>query len=728
MTIKGLKRNTPYHIWVRVRGDNGLKDSDWSDKKLTVSTTKTSLLGYVELTGSDTVGQPMQAVYHSASYMPQGLDTGGSWQWYQETDDGVFAAIPNASQATYTPKTAQIGRRLKVEYRMAAESAFTGHKEAVTGIIKKELARDPVIEAFERAADTDRHKPSLRFTLNSGEGVWYRIQKETEQAPENATKLNSEQLQKAGWTACTKKQYDQITSDHQGEELQASTRYTLYVVKPETLDTQASNLIDKTTAIDTLQQTGSITINNTMDVSVADDGSTSYQIAPVPVVGNTRTASLQDANNLQGTWNWYISKADCGSDGSTPPPDTGNTGQWEQLSGGYSPTMDSDLSTLTLSEDMWKHYIRVEFVPNRELGYVGDSIQAGHKDFIKRIYDEELSIQTKTKAGTESVTVYPQSTLTLNVQNWSKEELKDRLTLYIGNELHDTAGFVYDGNTLTVTEGNWPQHHEKEIRAELKVPKDSMLYVDREFQDIPADKVLKSEAIPYKSGITIATAQELESFMKAQGAYADRSASYILTENINLSGRAAVAYSTAAFSGTLDGDYHTIIGMQNQMFETLQGRSETDRAEIKNIIGYNMTFRSSSTDYEKGSGGIFGSLGGHANFTNIFLVESNLTGFNNTGYLMGRPNASIKVERTGSAGGSVQSFRDQDASLGGLVGYMAAGSNAEFYNIFSIGTKLGRNNVDNNGMGGFLGATSVKLNVRNAFVSIERVLQFGCHQ
>ncbi|MCG4663615.1 hypothetical protein L0P73_23830, partial [[Clostridium] innocuum] len=69
------------------------------------------------------------------------------------------------------------------------------------------------------------------------------------------------------------------------------------------------------------------------------------------VVGKTVSATLKDANNNKGTWKWYISTTDCGATGTNAAPSIDDTAKWKQLASGYSPTIDSDTSTLTISED-----------------------------------------------------------------------------------------------------------------------------------------------------------------------------------------------------------------------------------------------------------------------------------------------------------------------------------------------------------------------------------------
>ena len=148
----------------------------------------------------------------------------------------------------------------------------------------------------------------------------------------------------------------------------------------------------------TVKQKGDVKLTNTTDVKVAEDDSITYTKITYPVVGKTITAELVNANNVQGTWKWYKSKTQCGEDGTIAAP-AQDSGDWEQLASGYSPTINKANSSLTISEDMWKHYIKAEFVPNKEIGYGGDSIQQVNPNYVRQIYEEEIKIESSTKDG-----------------------------------------------------------------------------------------------------------------------------------------------------------------------------------------------------------------------------------------------------------------------------------------------------------------------------------------
>ena len=102
----------------------------------------------------------------------------------------------------------------------------------------------------------------------------------------------------------------------------------------------------------------------------------------------------------------YKSTTDCGETGSIAAPGVDETAKWEQLSSGYSPSIDSDTSTLTISEDMWKYYVKAEFVPNSDIGYGGTNIQLVNSAYIRKIYNEQITITSDTKDGNGNNTAY----------------------------------------------------------------------------------------------------------------------------------------------------------------------------------------------------------------------------------------------------------------------------------------------------------------------------------
>ncbi|MFR5078111.1 MAG: hypothetical protein ACLTDX_08765 [[Clostridium] innocuum] len=77
-----------------------------------------------------------------------------------------------------------------------------------------------------------------------------------------------------------------------------------------------------------------------------------------------------------------------------------------QLASGYSPTINKAYSTLTINEDLWKHYIKAEFVPNNEIGYGGASIKKVNTNYVRKIYNEQITIESSTKDGNGNYAAY----------------------------------------------------------------------------------------------------------------------------------------------------------------------------------------------------------------------------------------------------------------------------------------------------------------------------------
>ncbi|MFR5527095.1 MAG: hypothetical protein ACLTJG_19615, partial [[Clostridium] innocuum] len=368
VTITGLDRNTTYYIWVRRAKDDNYEASAWCLLNLEMKTELTGILGYVSIDGIDTAGKELTASYNKANYIPSGDDTNGSWKWYRE-NNGSYVQITsgitnNKTISKYTPTGSDIGKKLKAVYTGAGD--FKGDKEAVTSSIKKNVATDPEITTFTQISDIDNHLQT-NVELNTKEYVWYRVQKDTIPAPNAPEGTTESAMTAAGWTKVPSTNF-QLTQDYEKAYFEANRVYTLYIVKQETADTQVSNVRSKSVELGPVTQSGTIAFTGN------------------EVVGKTVSATLKDANNNKGTWKWYMSTTDCGTTGTDAAPSINDTAKWKQLASGYSPTIDSDTSTLTISEDMWKHYIKAEFVPNSDIGYGGESIKKMAATYVKKIY------------------------------------------------------------------------------------------------------------------------------------------------------------------------------------------------------------------------------------------------------------------------------------------------------------------------------------------------------
>lgn len=682
VTIKNLKRDTIYHIWVQVKENDVFADSDWSATDLSVRTKKTDILGYVEIEGADTAGEELTASYKKANYMPAGDDTKGTWQWYRETDSGGYDPIPGEDKTTYTPTSTDINRKLKAVYTMKSDDSFTGNKEAETTKIKKALVSNPEITEFKQGSDTAESRPTLDFTVKDKENVWYRIQKRVDDAPAIPTQIAAADLVNAGWTQCTALQISGIDKDHKKQDLQANTDYILYIVRPETGETQVSSIINTMTSIGQVTQTGTIEIsylNGTAKIGY-------------PVIGKTIKATLENANNNRfGTWKWYRSNTDCGTNGTTGMPSVSDDTEWTQLSGGYSPTINSDTSTLTISEDMWKYYIKVEFVPNKEEGYGGDSIEAADAEYVRKIYNEKIIIDSNTKNGSGKATAYDGSKVTAKVENWTGAALDTRFEMYINEatpKAFDNNNRTYDRNTMVGTAGDWSEQDMRNVYALLKVPANIMLYVDDEMKSIASDKKYTSDRIPYKYGIPIGNADDMIRFATAESGsrYESRTAHYVLTDNIDMSGKTFNS-TTANFRGTFDGDFHIVSNLNNIIIRNVVNDTSYERedyAVVKNLI------------FSKLTTAPFGNSG-CAKYSKIMIMDAT---FNvaNGGLLFDAVNGRghVEIDQIGTAHGIINQTVAAN-SLGGLMSFFtpiqhyigpADGQGLYASNVFSVNSKM----------------------------------------
>ncbi|RGC08693.1 hypothetical protein DXA38_21805, partial [[Clostridium] innocuum] len=674
VTVKNLKRDTEYHIWVRVKGNDKKADSDWSSTYLTIKTKKTDILGYVEISGADTAGQELTASYKAASYMPAGNDTKGTWQWYRQNNTGGFDVIAGENGTTYTPKSSDINKKLKAVYSMQENDSFTGSKEAETTAIKKALVSNPAITEFKQGTDTADSRPTLDFTVREIENVWYRIQKRVDDPPKIPTEIERTDLVNAGWTECTALQIKGIDKDHKKVDLEANTDYILYIVKPETGETQVSSIINTTASVGQITQTGAIEISY-----MSEDTAIGY-----PVIGKTIKATLKNANNNRfGTWKWYRSKTDCGNTGTTGMPSITDATKWTQLSGGYSPTINSDTSTLTLSEELWKYYIKAEFVPNKEEGYGGESIQAADAKYVRKIYKESVSIDSSTKDGDGNLAAYPGSKITATVNDPSGESLTGRLNAYINETTpQQLSNATITGNTLTVTLGSLSAQDTRNVYVELTPPSNHMVFVNEQFQVLPTNKS-KSNTVPYKFGICINNAEDLKSFIMGTGEFADRSATYVITNDIDMSSIGIVAVPKTNFSGTLDGDFHTLINAKVYLLYTIQG-TESAYATIKNMVIFNADIDSTKFPNAPSNShaGVLGYQSRFANIENILIANSKLRAGWNVGFFLAYSNET-NFRRCGSVGGEGISG---GGAVGGFVGDAGTLPNTKFEDVFSIST------------------------------------------
>ncbi|MCG4663330.1 hypothetical protein L0P73_22370, partial [[Clostridium] innocuum] len=698
VTVTGLDRNTPYYIWVRRAKDDNYEASPWCLSNLKMNTEKTSILGYVSIEGNDTAGKELKATYTRANYIPEGDDASGTWTWYRE-DEGGYIKIAtgissNKTISTYTPTGSDIGKRLKAVYTGTGD--FKDDKEAVTTSIKKNVAIDPQITNLSKGNDVDSHL-SMEISLNEIDNIWYRIQKQTDLAPNVPLGIEDSVLTKAGWTKASSTSF-QVTQDYEKKYFEPNISYTVYIVKQESTETQVSNIISKSIELGVITQSGTIIFSGN------------------EVVGKTITASLKNANNNKGTWKWYKSTTDCGETGSIAAPGVDETAKWEQLSSGYSPSIDSDTSTLTISEDMWKYYVKAEFVPNSDIGYGGTNIQLVNSAYIRKIYNEQITITSDTKDGNGNNTAYSGTKVTATVANWTGDDLSKRFEMYIGDldpVPHEDDSRTYKDNTMTSTESNWSDRDGRNIYAKLTVPDNIMLYVDEKLNVIKAGTEYESDRILYRSGESISNPTELKSFIEGTGAYSNRAGSYIITQNISLAGVTTAACDN--FSGHLDGDYHTITGLSSELLGTVKGNGST-KAVVENIIikKANIVYKPSVKDGNIGV--LCREVYQPAVVRRILVVDATFNTNARTGMLVGQlgleeygssynPQLSqgadiydAEISECSTASG-VLNNETVNTSTGGFIGFAPTG---RVLNNSSVSTEV----IGGNWIGGFIGYAS----------------------
>lgn len=714
VTINGLNRNKDYYVWVSQVGDQIKDDSDYTSNSLKIKTEKTDLHGYVSIEKTPVVAEELTATYVNASYMPAGDDSGGTWQWYRKDDDS-FTKISGATSNKYTPVTADIGKELKAVYTGTGD--FQSEKSAVSAKTRKPVVANPVINDMKQIGDMD-NQLAVGATLDTTENVWYILQLSNLLEPELPADGYTETLMKnAGWTKTTTKSL-QLNVDKDGNYLTPKTFYTLYVVKAETDTSQPSGTVSATAEVGVLTQKGTIALSGNV------------------VVGQELKATLTNGNNTSGTWKWYISKTDCGN-GSTVAPSIDSKDQWDQLSSGFYPSVDSDVSTLTISEDMFKKYIKVEFVANESKNYKG-TVKSNASTFVKKVYDESLTLTSSTKDGNGDPKAYAGTIITGTIDNYIESETLDKtrakVTFNIDTSIptaitpeefkvdveNSKATFSYKMPEIADYDG-------KTISATVSKPKDNKLYVDKEFKAITTTDLKSIDTksnFGYTYGIPINNNTDMKNFMLGTDRYSDRSAYYVLTSNIRMEDADKLTESQLVsanqFSGKLDGDYHTLTNLGNPLFVKVIG-SESKYAEIRNLISYGANIKTTNRDMEVFHGtGLLCGQSAWLTIDSVMLVDSVVQGVYNTGYFVGNNRGPLNITNSGSAGGICVGTNSY-ASFGGIVGYAYSTIGTAYFNlkdIFAINTDFTPDSnvmlADNGGISGGTRAASTLINTYTA--------------
>ena len=661
VTITKLDRNRDYYIRVRRAGDNVKDASEYSTDSLKMKTEKTDLHGYVSISETPVVNVALTAVYHKASYMPTGDDTLGSWQWYRED-----TLISGANSATYKPETADIGKKLKAVY--TGTGNFQSSQSAVSEITKKPIVTDPTV-TLKQIADLD-NLLTVQGDLSEA-GVWYRLQLSSDEEPKLPTGYTDTDMTNAKWTKASSTTLT-LNKDYSNSKLEPKTSYTLYIVKAETDTAQPSNIISASTEVGVLTQTGSIKFS----------GDT--------VVGKELTATL-DGNNINGTWKWYISKTDCG-DGGTAAPNISATDQWTQLSSGYYPSVDSEKSTLTISDDMFAKYIKVEFVANESKSYHG-TVTSNASSYVKKIYEETLTLTSSTKDGNGKPKAYAGTVITGTIDNYIESDTPNNTRNIARFEINGTSltpsNFKVDSEnnkaTFTYTLPEKTEYDNKTVSATVSKPKKYKLYVDKDLKAITTANLTSADTnsnFSYTHGIPISSKDDMKRFVLKQGEYASETATYVITDNIDMSGvtmRAGTFDATGgAFQGVLNGDYHYLINSTAPVFQGIDGISSDEKVIIKNIIFSNAKLNGRRQ-------AILSCYAQNYIIENVLLVDAIVVDNDDSGMLIswGRYGTN-QIKNSGAAHG-IFTQGSNGKSVGGLLAF-AQGTT--FTNVLSVNSTM----------------------------------------
>lgn len=705
VTITGLKRNTKYYIRARRAEDQVKEASDYSDKTLEASTEKTDLHGYVTVDEIPIVNVPLTAQYHSASYIPTGDDTHGIWQWYREGK-----AISGATNATYKPVIEDIEKKLTVTY--TGDGDFQSSVSAVTELTKKPTITNPEFSTSLVQIEDQDNLLTVQAKIDTA-NFWYCLQLSSADEPTLPERYTNTDMEGANWTKSTAQELT-LNKDYKGDNLVPNTNYTLYIVIAETDTSQPSSIVSSSTKVGILTQVGNI----------AFSGNT--------VTGRELIAKLDNNNNTKGIWKWYMSTTDCG-DSSTPAPGI-DTANWTQIKSGYYPSVNSDQSRLTLSNDMFKKYIKAEFIADESADYKG-TIKSDASDYIKKVYDETLTLTSSTKDGNGDPKAYAGTIITGTINNYVESETVDKTRTTVNFEISTSSTtklkpteFKVDADnnkaTFTYTLEENTNYDGKAVSAIVSKPTNYKLYVDKDLNPITNGNLNSLETFKYTYGIPISSSADMKNFSLGADKYTDRSATYIITDNIKMEDSDAIPEATmianstaAAFSGTLNGDYHTVTNLRNTIFVGVNGTAEK-YAEIKNLISYGANIRTTDTTRLTGYHGT-GLIAGNASYTNldsVFLVDSILIGAYNTGYMIGSSYGYVNVTNCGTAGGILSASKSV-GSFAGLIGFVYS-YQVTLKDIFTLNSDFtpqkGVSPADN---GGMLGAARVGTTLTNVYTA-----------
>ena len=686
LVIEGLDRYTTYIVKVqRVADEHGEASAfAYSSEKDTndcATTLQTDIAGHVTISGTERYHEQLSAEYNKATYSStgSGTDENGTWKWYRDDVE-----IIGETGTTYTLQQEDIGKSIKAEYTIPDREPFQGSASASTRTIEKEMCVNPEITDME-SKDIDKTLTMIvQFDKNADDTVYYRLQKAAADAP--AYPATEEELKQ--WHEVTAETVH-IIKDANDTTLKAKEDYTLYYIKKESATQNGSEMLSKAYRMGTMSQNGTVTFTGDF------------------VVGKSVTATMKDSDNVKGTWHWYMSTERYGYDIKAVPSET-DADAWQEINDGFYPKYNEDKSTLTITNDMFAHYIRAEFTADEEAGYSG-SVKTTEEAVVKKVYDETITITSSTKDGYGNPKAYMNSVITGTVNHYAENGDLDRevIQFKIGSIIISGTDLAIDGNKFTYTMPNKKEYDGNEITAEVSTPKYPELLIKEDLTTITTEilnsKTSTDTAFTYAQGMSISSADDLEKFMKMEEPYNDRSSSsyYIVTNNIDMTDKGVIAYSETPFAGTLIGDYHTIIGTQNPIFAFVFGESSSKFANIGELVFLNSNIDTIDSGEGIGSGAAIVTR--QANYVDIYqvmLTESTMNGVQDAGFLTGtiisaegkNENTDAKINECFSAGGMVKT---QSGSLGSLIGYIGGGT---IKNSGAVNTPIGSGYLNKGGM------------------------------
>lgn len=677
ITLNDLMRDTTYEVQAMRTKDDAYEDSDYSTA-IEISTKKTEIRGYISLQGEAITGNRLEAIYHSADYIPSASDEGGVISWFDENDRLV------GTGNSYEIKTSDIGKQFYASYSPLSSSSFSGSvRTEYSEVVRKKTAVNPTatLISYETVDGT------LRFQAKTDANTYVQLRKASSSYPTPPTDNELKNWIKIESTDPFPIALSYQPDSGKSELVIGNTEYILYAYRPESSITLSSAVMASNsmkTPLDT--QSGNVTYTNT---------TTNAQLVP----GSSLQATLKNHNNKMGSWKWYISATDY---------KTSNPTSWKQITSGYYPAVNEDNSTLTITEDMWGKYIKAEFVADEYQGYTGTRSSGKYANYVKKVYNEQLTITSSNPDSGSTNRAYMNNTITGTIKNYAEtgaiNQTRTTVKFKIGTQEISGNQLTYKDNTFSYTMPNTDAWNGQEVTAEISKPKDLNLYVTQAMGTVSSQnlnsKTDTKTSLTYMSGIPINTTSDFDAFLSKSGVYGSDSAKYILTGNIR--------YTTSktrggSFSGILDGDYHTLVGLVRPIFNQINGTSSKP-VQIKNMIISDVNIKTS------GKISIITTSGYWLNASNLLYVNANVSSNHDTSFMFGYVENG-NIDQSGAAGGSIYNSAG-GTSTGAIVGHLR--SSGSVTNCFSDNVTVEAGSTGTR-LGSLIGSTNGPIVIKNNY-------------